>query len=98
MSDYCFYGLVSQVLGSEVRKKRILAALTSSNIVKDIIQGKNIEQAASLFQESPLSLGLYDAFALAGLLVPGKLKNTHLSWSILTQFTIPHCPYSLRYD
>jgi hypothetical protein len=72
----CFNDLVRKLPDGH-EKNSILAALNSSNIssvayLRYIIQGRNIEQATSLFQEPPLSLGLYDASALAGLLVPGR--------------------------
>ena len=56
------------------RKERIQTALDKSDIANgedlaEIVAGRNIEQVTSLLQQPPLSLGLYDASALAGLLV-----------------------------
>jgi hypothetical protein len=58
-------------------KDCILGALNSSTISSEaalriIIRGKTNAEVTSLFQQPPLSLGLYDASALAGLLVPGR--------------------------
>jgi hypothetical protein len=57
-------------------KDSILAALNSSTISSEaalriMIRGRNIEQVTSLFKEE-LHLSVFDASALAGLLMPGR--------------------------
>ena len=56
------------------RKERIQTALDISDIANgedlaEIVAGMSRADATALLQQPPLSLGLYDASALAGLLV-----------------------------
>jgi hypothetical protein len=76
MSDPFAYSVRELPEDGNVRKS-ILAALHSSPIssedeLKVIILGMTRAEVTSLFQEPPLSLGLYYASALAGLLVSGR--------------------------
>ena len=76
MSDP-FDDLVRELPEKGIVRKSILAALHSSPIssvdeLRVIIRGKTNAEVTSLFQEPPLSLGLYYASALAGLLVSGR--------------------------
>jgi hypothetical protein len=68
-----FASLISNLKGRG--KDKIQTALDASEIsdedeLRSIVRGRNIEQTTSLLQQPPLSLDLYDASALAGLLTP----------------------------
>ena len=68
-----FDALISRLHCNEERQQRIQTALNGSTITDEevlraIVQGRNIEQATSLLERN-LQLHEFDASALAGLLV-----------------------------
>jgi hypothetical protein len=72
------------------RKTRIREALLSNiegeQDLKQIVAGKTNQEATALFQEPPLNLQLYDASALAGVVLPAKGKYFSSSVFFLTLF------------
>jgi hypothetical protein len=97
-----FSNLVSGLRGADERD-RILQVLNASPIsgeeaLRDIVQGRNIEQVTSLLERN-LELNELDASALAGVLCqPGKLIDFILILSIkhfLCKIPIDGCSFNI---
>jgi hypothetical protein len=83
----------------EGMKSRIQTALDAcadipdEKSLREIVAGRNIEQITSLLQKAPLSLSVFDASALAVLLVAPTGNYISISYLITVLCCVSQCCY-----